>query len=293
MVVGAIIGGVIGLYGAHKSSQSAKDAARTQNEQTERQYEYDLELYKLNQQKITADRQHAAENILLQAQNEKKVAAFKDASNLRNYQYNLQIRNREQDSLNQQYVKSDVLYKDQITLNTLAEKSAFDSERRKVEDIRAEAAFDAEEANIKQILNEGKFRARGMKGKTADKAAQVTYADLGIALSRINESEENANRMSRAVMEEISQDRISADLAAFASKMLPPGTLPMPLTPLATPTADWQLPRALGEYDFGPEPIKGAYASPSAAANQVWGTAISSIAGNVGSAIDTFNATKM
>jgi len=292
MVVGAIIGAAVGLYGAHKSSQAAKDAVRTQNEQTERQYEYDLELYKLNQQKITADRQHAAENILLQAQNEKKVAAFKDASNLRNYQYNLQIRNREQDTLNQQYVKSDVLYNDQITLNTLAEKSAFDSEHRKVEDIRAEAAFDAEEANIKQILNEGKFRARGMKGKTADKAAQVTYADLGIALSRINESEANANRMSRAVMEEISQDRISADLAAFASKMLPPGTLPMPLTPLATPTADWQLPRALGEYDFGPEPIKGAYASPSAAANQVWGTAISSIAGNVGSAIDTFNANR-
>ena len=292
MVVGAIIGAAVGLYGAHKSSQAAKDAVRTQNEQTERQYEYDLELYKLNQQKITADRQHAAENILLQAQNERKVADFKDASNLRNYQYNLQIRNREQDTLNQQYVKSDVLYNDQITLNTLAEKSAFDSEHRKVEDIRAEAAFDAEEANIKQILNEGKFRARGMKGKTADKAAQVTYADLGIALSRINESEANANRMSRAVMEEISQDRISADLAAFASKMLPPGTLPMPLTPLATPTADWQLPRALGEYDFGPEPIKGAYASPSAAANQVWGTAISSIAGNVGSAIDTFNANR-
>ena len=292
-MIGTIIGAAVGLFGAHKSSSAAKDAARTQNDQIDKQYEYDLELYKLNQQKITADRQHAAENILLQAQNERKVADFKDASNLRNYQYNLQIRNREQDSLNQQYIKSDVLYKDQITLNTLAERTAFDNEYRKLEDIRAEAAFDAEEANIKQLINEGKFRARGTKGKTAGKAAQVTYADLGIALSRINESEENASRMARSMMEEISQDRVSADLAAFASKMLPPGTLPMPLTPLATPTAQWQLPRALGEYDFGPEPIRGAYASPSAAANQVWGTAISSIAGNVGSAIDTFNSTRM
>ena len=274
-VVGSIIGG-------KKSSDAAKDAARTQNEAIDKQYEWDVELYKLNQQKIEADRAEALDSILLQAANENRRADFQDASNLRQYQYSLQIRDKEQESLNQQYLKSDLLYDSQITLNRLAEQTAKDNEYRKLEDIQAEAAFDAQEANIKQLIAEGQFRARGMKGGSADKATQVTYADLGRVLSQINESQDNAGRMARAVLEEVSQDRVSADLAAFAQKMLPPGILPDPLTPLATPRSQFQLPREIVPGDFGPEPIRGAYASPAAAANKVWGSVIPGIATSVG-----------
>ena len=276
------IGGAI--IGGKKTEKAAKDAAKTQNEATDKQYEYDLELYRLNQDKIEADRGQAVDNILIQAENEARRADYQDATNLRQYQYQLQIRNREQESLDQQYLKSDVLYDSQITLNRLAEKTAQDNEYRKLEDIQAEAAFDAQEANIKQLIAEGQFRARGMKGGSADKATQVTYADLGRVLTQINESQDNAGRMARAVLEEVSQDRISADLAAFAQKMLPPGILPDPLTPLQTPRSNFQLPREIVEGDFGPEPIRGAYASPSAAANKVWGSVIPSIASSIGSA---------
>ena len=141
----SIIGG---LWGMKKSSDSAKDAANAQNEAMERQYQYDMELHKMNSEKIVADRQAAVDAITLQAENEGRIADYKDASNLRNYNYNLQIRNREQESLNQQYLKSDVLYDSQITLNTLSAKTAQDNELRKLEDIEAEAAFDAEEARI-------------------------------------------------------------------------------------------------------------------------------------------------
>ena len=276
------IGGAI--IGGKKTEKAAKDAAKTQNEATDKQYEYDLELYRLNQDKIEADRGQAVDNILIQAENEARRADYQDATNLRQYQYQLQIRNREQESLDQQYLKSDVLYDSQITLNRLAEKTAQDNEYRKLEDIQAEAAFDAQEANIKQLISEGQFRPRGMKGGSADKATQVTYADLGRVLTQINESQDNAGRMARAVLEEVSQDRISADLAAFAQKMLPPGILPDPLTPLQTPRSNFQLPREIVEGDFGPEPIRGAYASPSAAANKVWGSVIPSIASSIGSA---------
>ena len=277
------IGGAI--LGGRKSDKAAKEVANAQNEAVDKQYEYDKELYKLNQEKIEADREQAVENILIQAENEGRRADFQDASNLRNYQYNLQIRNREQESLDQQYLKSDLLYNSQITLNRLAEKTAQDNEYRKLEDIQAEAAFDAQEANIKQLIAEGQFRARGMKGGSADKAAQVTYADLGRVLSQINESQDNAGRMARAVLEEVSQDRISADLAAFAQKMLPPGILPEPLVPLATPRSQFQLPREIVKGDFGPAPIRGAYASPAAAANKVWGTVIPSVASSVGTMV--------
>ena len=281
--VWAAAAGIAGIWGAKKSASAAREQARLQNEAMERQHGYDLDMYAMTQEKILADRTHAVEGIELQARNERRLADFKDASNARQYQYNLQIRNREQESLNNQFFKSDILYHDQLTLNRLSERTAQDNEYRKLEDIQAEAAFDREEANIQQIINEGKFRARGVSGKSADKASQVSYAEIGSVLSRINESEANAGRMSRAVLEEISQDKVSADLAAFAQKMLPPGVIPPPLQALDTPVAEFQRPRDIGAFDWGPTPVKGAYTSPSAAASMVWGQAISGIAGSVAS----------
>ena len=292
MALDKIVSVGLSLFGAKKGSDAAKEQVKLANEAKDRQHEYDLELYKMNQDKISADRQQAIDSIMTQAENEKKIADYKDAQAYRNYEYNLQIRDREQESLNQQYLKSDTLYHDQIRLNRLSEKIAQDNEYRKLEDIQAEAAFDAEEANIKQLIAEGQFRARGVSGKSASKAAQVTYADLGRILSQVNESQENAGRMARAVLEEISQDRVSADLAAFAQKMLPPGTLPDPLTPLATPRASFDLPREIGQFDFGPKPIRGAYASPAAAANKVWGTTLSSVAGTVGDLVKSWAPVK-
>jgi len=63
--------------------------------------------------------------------------------------------------------------------------------------------------------------------------------------------------------------------------MLDPGVLPMPVQPLPTPRATWQLPRALGEFDFGPQPVLGATYSPAAAAGKAWGSAVQGIAGTV------------
>ena len=69
--------------------------------------------------------------------------------------------------------------------------------------------------------------------------------------------------------------------------MLDPGVLPTPIVPFATPMAEFVYPRTLGEFDFGPKPVLGAYMSPSAAANQVWGATISGIAGTMGSLATT------
>ena len=67
--------------------------------------------------------------------------------------------------------------------------------------------------------------------------------------------------------------------------MLDPGVLPDVIQPIKTPMADYVYPREIGEYDYGPKPVLGAMYSPSAAANKVWGSTISSIAGAAGGAI--------
>ena len=73
--------------------------------------------------------------------------------------------------------------------------------------------------------------------------------------------------------------------------MLDPGVLPMPLEPIKTPRTEFIYPRALQEFDFGPQPVLGAMQSPSAAAGRVWGSTISSIAGGLGSTIGSLSGT--
>ena len=130
---------------------------------------------------------------------------------------------------------------------------------------------------------EGKLRAQGASGRSASKAVQSNMADYGRQMEMLNASLDSSGRNTRAVLEEIIRDKTSADLVAYASKMLDPGVLPMPLKQQPIPVAEYTLPRALQEYDFGPQPVKGAMASPSAAANAVWGQTITSIGGAIGS----------
>ena len=104
-------------------------------------------------------------------------------------------------------------------------------------------------------------------------------ADYGRQVAMINESLESAGRNTRAVLKEIKRDKFSADLAAYAQKMLHPGELPEPIVPFATPMAEFMYPREVLEADYGPAPVLGATMSPSAAHSQVWGTGIAGIAG--------------
>ena len=276
--IGSIIGG-------NKAAKAAKSQVDANNEATEAQYQYDLELHEMNQNKIIADREEAIIGIETRAKNEGKRAAYLDAVAKSKYNYDMLIRNQQQDSLNQQYLKSNDIYDVQTGLNAVSEKQAIDDELRKYQEIRAEASFDIQEQRIERLRAEGEFRAKGISGRSANKAQQITGADFGRMIAQINEATSAAGRNSRAVLKEIATDRISADLAAEASKMLAPGELPEPIKPFATPMADYILPIELEEFDFGPEPVKGAMYSRSAAANQVWGQTISSVAGSIGSAL--------
>ena len=70
--IGSIIGG-------NKASKAAKSQVDANNEATEAQYQYDLELHEMNQNKIIADREEAIIAIETRANNEGKRAAYLDA----------------------------------------------------------------------------------------------------------------------------------------------------------------------------------------------------------------------
>ena len=284
-----VVGAAVGLYGANKQSNAAKDAQRANNAAADAQYEYNVQRWETDKQKMLADREYKVREIEQRAANEGQLAAFKDASNARQYNYQLQIRNSQQDTNERMFAKSNAIYQDQLGLNALQEKNARQEERQQLAEIQAEKRYEQNTAYIDGLLAEGEIRARGQTGRSVQKARSVNTLKTATALTLLNLSLDNATAASQNAIRNIRTDRTVADLNAYASKMLDPGELPMPLAPLATPQATFMYPRVYQDYDFGPEPIRGAQISPSSAAAQVWGSSITSLAGAASNIIKGFN----
>ena len=281
-IIAPIVGLGLQIYGGRKQEQAARGAAETQNAATEAQYQYDLEAWDMAKQSAIAKRNYAVQEIEEKARQEGLIAAHKDAANLRTYNYNLQIRDREQDLNDRMYQKSEDIFYNQLGINADNERSARMDERRQLREIETENRYQKNDAYLEAIEAEGAIRARGQTGRSIDKAKSVAALKASTALSLLDLSLDNATAASRSALQSIGTQRTVQDLNAYAAKMLDPGVLPEPIAPLPTPQATFLYPRVFEDYDFGPEPIKGAMMSPSAASAQVWGTTISSIAGTVG-----------
>ena len=289
MVLPYIIGGVVGLYGAKKQADAARDAQRANNEAADAQYRYNVQRWEMDKQKMLADRDYKVKEIEERARQEGQLAAFKDATNARQYNYQLQIRNSQQDTNERMFAKSNKIYQDQLGLNALQERNARQDERQQLQEIQAEKRYEKNTAYIDGILAEGEIRARGQTGRSVQKARSVQTLKTATALTLLNLSLDNATAASQNAIKNIRTDRTVADLNAYAAQMLDPGELPMPLEPLATPQATFMYPRVYQDYDFGPEPIQGAMISPSSAAAQVWGSSLVSLAGTASNIIKGMN----
>ena len=279
MVLPAIIGAAVGIYGASKQASAAKSAQQERNNATEAQYEYNKERWQMDKQKMLADREFKVREIEERARQEGQLAGFKDASAARQYNYQLQIRNKQQDTNERMYAKSNAIFEQQLGLNALQERSARMDERQQLEEIKAEKRYEKNTAYLDGIIAEGEIRARGQMGRSVQKARSVQTLKTATALTLLDLSLQNATTASESAIRNIKQDRTVADLNAYATKMLDPGVLPMPVQPLPTPMSTFMYPRVYEDYDFGPEPVRGAMISPSSASAQVWGSSISSLAG--------------
>ena len=287
--VSAAVGAVVSWLGGRQEAKAAAAAQKAQNEAAKRQYEYNVQRWEQDKQKMLADREYKVLEIEERARQENQLADFKDASNARQYNAQLQIRNSQQDTNERMFAKSNAIYQDQLGLNILQEKNARQEELQQLKEIQSEKRYERNSAYIEGLLAEGEIRARGQTGRSVQKARSVETLKTATALTLLNLSLDNATAASQNAIKNIRADRKLADLNAFASKMLDPGELPMPLEPLATPRATFLYPRVYEDYDFGPKPIKGAQISPSSAAAQVWGSSITSLAGTASQIIKGFN----
>lgn len=287
-IIAPIVGAAVGIYGANKQANAAKSAQQERNNATEAQYQYNKERWAMDKEKMLADREFKVKEIEERARQEGQLAGFKDASAARQYNYQLQIRNKQQDTNERMYAKSNAIFQQQLGLNALQERSARMDERQQLEEIKAEKRYEKNTAYLDGIIAEGEIRARGQMGRSVQKARSVQTLKTATALTLLDLSLQNATTASESAIRNIKQDRTVADLNAYATKMLDPGVLPMPVQPLPTPMSTFMYPRVYEDYDFGPEPVRGAMISPSSASAQVWGSSISSLAGMASQIVSGF-----
>ena len=211
MVLPYIIAAGVGLYGAKKSSDAAKDAQNARNEATQAQYKYDTEAWQMQKDAAIAKRDYAVKEVEMKAEAEGRLAAYKDATAARQYNYNLQIRNSQQDANDRMFQKSEDIYLHQTSLNSMNEKAARMDERRQLKEIEAENRYEKNEVFLDALLAEGAIRARGVTGRSADKARSVSTLKAGVALTQLSSSLENATVASNSAIRAIGRERSIAD----------------------------------------------------------------------------------
>ena len=282
LIIGAAAVGIgASIWGGSQKANADAEQAELQNEAMERQYEYDKDAWKDNRDRLKADWEWAVDEIDLKQQNAIRFAAHQDQVNWNQYANDLQIRNAEQLSLNNQYEKSSQMYGAQMTMNALTARSAVEQEHRKLREVYSEAQFNSQDQYIESLVNQGRATVQGGVGRSAGKAQQSELANLGRRMAQIDESLDSATEGSRQALREIIKDKSAADLAAYAQKMLHPGTLPLPVRPIPTPYAEFLTPRDIESFDYGPKPVRGAEVSVAAARQRAWGETWSNVGGQI------------
>ena len=290
--IGTAVNVVGGIIGGRKAASAAQDQAIQQAEATQARHQYDLDMWDMKKKQLQAERSEAVDRLMTEARNEGKIRAYKDVANQERYDYDLKIRNAQQAGNEAAYERSEDIYQSQTSLNNVAAKASMDSEIVKLEEGYNERAFDRQESYLDMLEAEGRLRARASSGRSAVKGMQATMGDWGRQMAMLNETAVSADRNLHSVLQNIIRDKSSADLTAYASRMLEPGELPMPLKQQPIPIAEYNLPRVLVESDFGPQPVRGFMASPGTAADMVWGQTITSVAGSIGGAMMTYAGMK-
>ncbi len=237
-------GAGLSLLGGLDKKKQAKKAKAAENAFYKKKWEeYDMPAWQMSKDKLIADHAFMTQGILLKAANEKKFADFKDANNLRAYQQQLKIRSYQHEQKLRLFHKSEHLYAQSV-------QQAQEQAALQMQETKQQFAFQNEDRIIESIQKKGELSATSQAGRSAVKTAQAELYDQGRQIAIMTESLISADKNTRMGLRDFLRK-------ADAQRMLRPEMGPEPLKPLKTPLHDYQLPRALEDYDFGPKPIQG------------------------------------
>ena len=277
MVWGALIGAGVSIIGGMKASSAAKKGAREQNKAAERQFEYDTELWEMTKDQRYADHDFLKESIAIKQRNEAAIAKYTDQVTDQKYQHNLAIWDYQNKSQQAQYGKSEEVYAGRLNQNEQSAQVAREGAATKFEELQRQVSYDNQDQQIDHIMTMN--AVSNNSGLSRSDFTQSKRFLRGYSQAKLYQTVLSGSKNFEQDLKDIALDKSAANLSAFAQRMLKPGVLPKPPAPLPTPTAEWQMPRALEEYDFGPAPVMGARASVSGAGSAAfWGAAGKGIA---------------
>ena len=272
LVTATLISTGANLLSGFFGKKSANKAKKKEEAFLQKKYdEYDLPLWNMQKEKLIAERDEMIRAIQLTQKNEKALAEFKDKNNLRNWRHQLKIQEAQHQGQLELFRRSN-FFADQA-IGSAQEQAAMEQF-----ETRQQFAFQNEANIIESIQLKGEMRATSQTGRSAVKAAQSALADEGRQVAILTENIVSADRSSRMKLRDFV-------LKTEAGRMLRPSKPIAPLKPLKTPLAEYELPRALEDFDFGPKPIKGV----STVQVPSWGSVI---AGAATSAASTYATAK-
>jgi len=247
----SVVSGIMGR-------NDAKNARKDEEASLQQRYnEYDLPLWEMQKDKLIAQRDEIIKGIELQQRNEGILAELKDTNNLRNYQQSLKIHNYQYDKQKELYDKSEALFGNALLLNEGQAQSAKASVLQQQREIEQGYAFQNEDAIIEGIIQRGQLAAEGRQGRSAAKEQQSQLASQGRQQEILTASLVSAGINTRMQLKDIDKQHAAANLQAHAQRMLKPEKGPDPLVPLAAVVPEFELPRELEDFDFGPQPLVG------------------------------------
>ena len=274
MPLGTILGIGASVLGASQASKAASKANKLAKQQQKAQHKYNKQSWRDNKDRLNADRDFTIEGIEIAQRNEKTLADLKDNVALDNFEYNLKIREQQMRQNVKQFEKSYELFNQQNTFNDLAANTAKINAQNKFNEQMKQAAFQNQDLIIESLQQRGAIEARGVSGNSAGRLATNAIGALGRNQAIIQSNLLSGNKALTAEYRDIGIQERGADIQAFSNLMIPADVPLMPPNPRQTPLSEYQMPRELEDFDYGPEPIKGAMAYQNTSAP--WLNALSS-----------------
>ena len=278
-ILGAVLGIGSSLLGAAGSASAAKSQEKAAKKQAKQQYKYDKEKYKMSKERLEADRDFTLEGIKINQRNEKTLADLKDNVALDNYESQVKQRQLKIKQDTKQFAKSSELYGQQKTFNDYASRTAIRGEQQRFNEQLKAAAFENQDLIIQSLQERGAIQARGQGGNSTARLASNAVGALGRNQAIIQQQILGGRQARDQGIRNVDSQKLGADIQAFANLMIPAEDPLMPVTPRQTPLSEYQLPRELKDFDFGPEPIKGVVATGGASA--AWMNGLASALPNI------------
>lgn len=230
-VIGSTISGGFGLLGQSQSNSAANRAAALANKQAKQDWKYDNKVRNLTNKFNKANWKNEVSNANL-------IRTYNDQLAIREYDYAKSAQDFDYSNAVRAHAQSERNYAMQLRFNNIAAAQAYESENNKLKEIQIGAAFQQQGMMVENLQEEGQLSARGQSGRSAGKMIQSANASYGRNIAILSESMNSAERQTKINLDKINVEKLGADLAAEASRMLKPERAPSLPKPQPLPKAN-------------------------------------------------------